>query len=100
LFNIEDFYRYQSETFPDERFLSNKERALFVATSIARSKVLAVWKAFESVKAVAKLSPSSNFMPWTRLFFASLVKQKWNFDYMKQVTVQLFELVGSFLMYI
>jgi hypothetical protein len=95
LFNIEDYYHYQSSTIAEEAFMSVTERFFFVAVKIARSKVLAVWKAFESVKAVAKLSPYFNFMPWTRLFFARCVRLKGSSKYLKQVTVQLFKLVGS-----
>jgi hypothetical protein len=88
LFNIEDVYQHQSSTTAEEKFMSMTERSFFVSVKKARSKVLAVWKAFVTVKAVAKLSPSSNFMPWTRLFFARCVKLKGSEEYLKQVTVQ------------
>jgi hypothetical protein len=86
-FNLEGVYLNQHlyKATPGESSLSVNERALFVAVKMARSKVLAVWKAFESVKAVAKISPSSNFMPWTRLFFAKCVKLKGRREYLKRV---------------
>jgi hypothetical protein len=61
----------EPEPEPDHLKMSDpKERGLIVTLQKIRSKVLAVWKAFESVETVALLRPSSNFMPWTRLFFA------------------------------
>ena len=93
-FNVEDFYidddDLQSETTPSERSQLKKcftQKALFLDVLKIRSKVLAVWKAFQSVKAVAKLSPFDNFMPWTRLFFARCVTLKGSTEYLKQVKV-------------
>jgi hypothetical protein len=94
VFNLEDFYidnDRQSEPTPSERSQLKKcftQKALFVDVLKIRSKALAVWKAFQSVKAVAKLGPSDNFMPWTRLFFARCVTLKGSSEYLKQVKVQ------------
>ena len=74
ILDLQDFYdpNLKSELYLKTvlKLSDPKERGRIASVQKIRSKVLAVWKAFESVEAVALLRPSSNFMPWTRLFFA------------------------------
>ena len=69
-----------------ETEIDPNNKALFTTIQKLRLKVLAVWNAIEALEAVSKLSPTSNFMPWSRLLFAKFVTLKGNVEDLYKVS--------------